>query len=223
MLVFRYANQATIIMESKKKVEQKLLSYQKRIFEETELWQKNLGTVLDVGCGRGDDARLFATWGNQVTGVDIATNPQWHIAKSANLNFLKSNGENLSFKDHSFDLVFSKDVLHHTSNPKKMLEEARRVCKKKGLIVFVEANRYNPITYFHMAKKLKHNHFTQKQFHKIVGDIFPEAMIGSFEAHYYPLIPVRAAKLLAILEIILPKFGFIKPLMSYNFFSIIKT
>lgn len=51
-------------------------------------------------------------------------------------------GENLPFKDGSFDLVVSFQVLEHTQNPKQVLYESIRVLKPGGYLYFVIPN-YN--------------------------------------------------------------------------------
>ena len=195
-----------------------LSHYFKRVFGETDLWEQNMGSVLDIGCGRGYEDALMASWGNKVIGTDIEESSEWKKQENENLKFEKANGEKLPYKDNSFDLVFSKDVLHHTANPKKMLEEAKRVCKKGGKVVFVEANRYNPIAYVHMTKSLGHQHFTQKQFISLVKSVFPNAKLGAFEAHFYPYLPGFALALLAKVEKIISRIRILNPILSYNYF-----
>ncbi len=195
-----------------------LSHYHKRVFGETGLQGKKFGRVLDIGCGRGFEDEILAKWGNKVLGVDIENSPEWKKIQSEKVRFLVKDGENTKLNNNSFDLVFSKDVLHHTPNPKKMLEEAKRVCKKNGIICFVEANRLNPISYFHMTKKLGHNHFTQKQFTQLVKSAFPNAKIGSFEAHFYPFLPSFLLNLLARTEFLVSHLPFFKKWLSYNYF-----
>ncbi|MFH1896443.1 MAG: class I SAM-dependent methyltransferase [bacterium] len=192
--------------------------YQKRVFEETNLWGKRYGRVLDIGCGEGREARLLASWGNKVTAVDVAKSKEWGQAPTGVI-FEIGNGEQLKFKDRSFDLVFSKDALHHTKNPKNMLLEAGRVCKKGGKVVFVEANRYNPISFLHMTHYLGHNHFTQKSFKQMVKPIFPKSQLGSFEAHYYPFLPPALLSFLAKVEQQVSKLPFLGRWFSYNYFT----
>ncbi len=49
----------------------------------------------------------------------------------------KGVGENISFPDNHFDVVFSTNVLEHVNDPKKVLAEAIRVCKPGGYIQIV--------------------------------------------------------------------------------------
>jgi ubiquinone/menaquinone biosynthesis C-methylase UbiE len=45
-----------------------------------------------------------------------------------------ARGESLPFADESFDVVYSANVLEHTENPEKVLEEAIRVLKPGGTL-----------------------------------------------------------------------------------------
>jgi SAM-dependent methyltransferase len=88
--------------------------------------------------------------------------------------------------DESFDVVHSKDSLHHMRSPERALAEYRRVLKPDGAALIVEANRYNPSFYLQMTLARKHQHFTRRRFRSLVAREFSEARVGAFEAHYVP-------------------------------------
>ena len=95
--------------------------------------------VLDDGCGGGRYSNAIATMGaKEVIGIDYGDQglkvAKLNYKKTKNLKFKKMNVLNLNFKDNTFDVVFSNGVLHHTTNYKKGIEEAVRVCKKGGKI-----------------------------------------------------------------------------------------
>jgi ubiquinone/menaquinone biosynthesis C-methylase UbiE len=140
--------------------------------------------LLDVGCGDGGVARLLRRRVAAVVAVDIQPNDDW--ADGPGLSFLVANGERLPFERASFDIVHSKDSLHHMESPEDALREYRRVLCPGGHALIVESNRYNPSFYVHMTRVLGHEHFTRKRFQALVRDVFPAARFGSFEAHYVP-------------------------------------
>jgi SAM-dependent methyltransferase len=112
--------------------------------------------VLEVGCGAGVDLARFARGGADVTGVDIASSAidlaranfahqrldgQFHVA----------NGEQLMFPDGSFDLVYAHGVVQYTSEPRRLVEECRRVLVPGGSAIF---QVYNRVSWLNALSKL---------------------------------------------------------------------
>jgi ubiquinone/menaquinone biosynthesis C-methylase UbiE len=171
-------------------------------------------SLLDTGCGNGGVARLLLQRVREVTAVDVEPFPTWHDAPG--LTFRVANAERLPFDDASFDLVHSKDSLHHMDSPALAIAEYRRVLKPRGTVLIVEANRFNPVFYPHMTLALGHQHFSRKRFRTLVRTAFPEARFGAFEAHYAPVLE-RLLALQHAAEETLERFPPFRPLLSYNF------
>ena len=89
-----------------------------------KMLSKNCKTVLDIGC---QDFTFYRKIKNScdVTLADF---------KPKHPGIRKENIENLSFKDNSFDCVIALEVLEHTKNPVKAMQELRRVAKKQIII-----------------------------------------------------------------------------------------
>ncbi len=172
--------------------------------------------VLDIGCGKGEDSSKFSKTAKRIVAVDIEKFPYWKIIKSNKIIFKVANAENLPFKSQTFDIVFSKDMLHHTPHPNKALKEMKRVCKKNGTAIIVEGNRYNPISFIHMTKMNGHEHFPQAKFKEMILDNFPNAQFYNFESHFIPFFGEQFLSLLFKLEDIIENFPFISPILSYN-------
>src|SRR5262249_14735036 len=116
----------------------------------------------------------------------------------------------------TFDVVHSKDSLHHMNSPERAVAEYRRVLKPGGTVLIVEGNRYNPIFYPHMTLALGHEHFTRARLRKLVSDVFPGARFGAFEAHYAPGLD-RLSSLQHAIEEGLERLPPFRSLLSYNF------
>lgn len=127
-----------------------------------------------------------------------------------------ANAEHLPFGDGEFDLIHSKDSLHHMDDPERALTECRRVLKPGGAALIVEANRYNPIFFVHMTKMLGHDHFSRKRFHTLVSSVFPVARFGSFEARFVPAAQ-RILKLQEATKNLLEWIPGYSGLVAYNF------
>jgi SAM-dependent methyltransferase len=102
--------------------------------------------VLEVGCGAGVDLARFARGGASVVGVDLSSS----AIDLARANFAQqkltgefhvADGEALPFEDNSFDLVFAHGVVQYTADPKRLVDECRRVLKPGGEAIFQVYNR----------------------------------------------------------------------------------
>ena len=112
--------------------------------------------VLEVGCGAGVDLARFARGGAAVTGIDIASS----AIDLARANFDQqglrgelhvANGEQLPFPDGSFDLVYAHGVVQYTSDPRRLVEECRRVLAPGGEAIF---QVYNRLSWLNALSKL---------------------------------------------------------------------
>lgn len=167
--------------------------YKRDIFKKLNFNFKKGKNILDVGCGDGSDGEIFEKkYGLDFYGIDVYKDK--NIGKLG-LKFKKAGIYKIPFKDNYFDYIFLHDVMHHIDEPKKRekrhmegLAELRRVCKKGGYVIIVDANRYNPLFYPHMVKMEGHDHFTQPYFRKIINKAFSqdEIKFKHFEVHAYP-------------------------------------
>ena len=93
---------------------------------------------LDIGCGSGGRTIALAHTGARSVGIDPVRDAvkasllRALLYSELNIDFLIGKGEDLSFKDESFDLVTSFYSLEHTRDMEKVISEARRVLKKGG-------------------------------------------------------------------------------------------
>ena len=172
--------------------------------------------LLDVGSGDGGVARLLRPRVAEVVAVDVESSEQWGDDEDG-IEFMVASGEELPFEDSEFDLIHSKDSLHHMDDPQKAIQEYRRVLRPGGgAALIVEANRYNPIFFVHMTKMLGHEHFPRRRFHELVRAGFPDATFGSFDAHFVP----QAERVLQVQEAFenaLERIPGVSRLISYNY------
>lgn len=141
-------------------------------------------TVLDLGCGVGNDLARFAKAGAIVTGIDLAE----HSIQLARDNFrfrglegefMQMNGEALSFPDNSFDAVFCHTVLHFTPDPAAMIAQIHRVLKPGGEGIIMTVNRRSWMNLLHKLMKVEIDHLDSPVFYQFTIDDF-RALLGKF-------------------------------------------
>ena len=127
-------NQYTLEFKAKK-IKQYLKLYNK-VYNNTK--------ILDIGVAGGELVNLYLT--NQcLIGIDIS---RTMINKAKKLlpgiSFIQKDGENLHFKDNTFDVTIFADSLYYMNNATFAINEASRVLKKNGLIILTSRNQlYN--------------------------------------------------------------------------------
>lgn len=126
----------------------------KRFFRDLDnlLNSIDINRALDVGCGEGYITKHLSELNNKIyiEGVD-ASEEILEIARELNqgVKFSKGSIYNLKYGHNSFDLVLAIEILEHLEEPKKAIEELKRV-SKKYVIVSVPNGPY-----FRMANMLR--------------------------------------------------------------------
>ncbi len=104
--------------------------------------------ILDVGCGQGKSlielSRRFAP--QQIIAVDADPDARQRAALSiaqcsVPVTFHHSNAAQLPLADHSVDMVFCHQTLHHIVAQEAALAEFYRVLKPGGVLLLAESTR----------------------------------------------------------------------------------
>jgi SAM-dependent methyltransferase len=94
--------------------------------------------VLEIGVGNGSHAQLLATYAGDFTGIDLteygvkSTTGRMNTFGLDKAKIIRMNAEDLQFESESFDFVWSWGVIHHSANPRRILQEIERVLKPGG-------------------------------------------------------------------------------------------
>lgn len=87
-------------------------------------------SVLDLGCGQGRDAFVFARRGMSVTGVDISPTGVKQMVAFADTNALRITGVVSNILEYDtdtrFDIIILDRTLHMLSNPKDRVDVVER-------------------------------------------------------------------------------------------------
>jgi DNA-binding transcriptional MerR regulator len=104
--------------------------------------------IADLGAGAGEYSLHYADLGYDITAVDLSPANieafQSKIKPEHKINLFQGDACSLpNLADQSFDMVLVFGPLYHLSNPEdrsRCIQEAKRICKKDGYILFTFIN-----------------------------------------------------------------------------------
>lgn len=109
-------------------------------------YQPNAKTILDIGSGNGISAVSLALKGYHVktiepnksdtVGAGAIKKLKAHYNLS-NLDIHEAFAEELKLPDENFDVVYTRQCMHHAYNLEKFVSEAARVSKKGGIFISI--------------------------------------------------------------------------------------
>jgi SAM-dependent methyltransferase len=163
--------------------------------------------VLDFGCGNGENGIFAAQQGADVIGIDIspegvdnANLNAEQMGVASNCKFVVMDGENMHFRDNTFDLAVEYGVLHHVDLDRAM-SELSRVLKPNGKMICVEALRHNPIIHYyrkktpHLRTQWEYEHILGVQDLDVVRCYFGEIDVRFFHLAALAAVPLRKTRL----------------------------
>lgn len=108
------------------------------IFSLLPLYLKNKNNlkILDAGCGTGMNMLKLSRYGD-VFGIDMSDEALKFCRFNGINNIRKASVESIPFKDNTFDMVTSFEVIYHkgVKDYNMAINEFHRVLKKDGLLV----------------------------------------------------------------------------------------
>lgn len=98
--------------------------------------------ILDFGCGWGNFLIYCLMNGYNAFGVDVSTTRSKYflfacdtikLNKTLKSRYIIYDGENLPFKENTFDIVIANQVLEHVEDIENTIKEIRRILKRNGI------------------------------------------------------------------------------------------
>lgn len=140
--------------------------YDQRLLEISDYLKKNKGlSILDVGCGVGNDSLYFAYCGANVLGIDIEKSrlacAKERISAEKKL-FRRKNRLNCIFENKNildiktpkkFDVIWMKETFHHLEPRDEILDKLNNITRKGGYLFISESNALNPFVQILLFKK----------------------------------------------------------------------
>lgn len=112
-------------------------------------WCLNAEHAVDIGCGEGELSMLLAQGCKQVTAIDLSPKMLNYVQGQAterglsNIHTAEGDVDNLPLASESCDLVFMSQVLHHSPQPAKAIQELSRILQPQGRFVLIDLMQHD--------------------------------------------------------------------------------
>lgn len=150
------------------------------------------GSILDIGCGRGDFLGLMAEKGWQVSGLDLDDRIAGH-GRRTGMDLRSGTIEDAGFPDERFNTITFWHVFEHLREPLRTLAECRRVLKDDGLLVVAIPDvastqaRLTGKEWFHLDPPYHLYHYSHENIKTLLSKAgFEVVHIGHFSLEYGP-------------------------------------
>lgn len=108
--------------------------------------ERNLGEVVEFGCGTGFFTKAIVKNANSVFATDLSDEmleqARVQLRGYKNVTVKKAACENISFPSKKFDTVVFVNVIHFIKNPCACLKESYRMLKDGGLLILADFTGY---------------------------------------------------------------------------------
>ena len=99
-------------------------------------------TILDGGCGHSAPTLAgLRSSGARLIGIDRVP-----LAPQEGLELIEGDLAGIPLPDHSVDLLYSRSVMEHVTDPEAVYAEAWRILKPGGRWIFLTANRWDYVS-----------------------------------------------------------------------------
>jgi 2-polyprenyl-3-methyl-5-hydroxy-6-metoxy-1,4-benzoquinol methylase len=105
---------------------------------------RQLGRILDVGCGSGQFLKAASAQGWAAYGTEIASGTFEQLS-ALGIRYHEGELHEANFDAGSFDVVYCSEVIEHVLDPRLLLHEIHRIVRNGGLVYLTTPN-YNSLT-----------------------------------------------------------------------------
>ena len=129
----------------------------------------NTGSILDIGCNRGEFLSLFKNHEWTRYGIE-PSKPAFEIAKKAGLITRRITFDEVNYKDTKFDVISIISVLEHLYSPLKALLKIRGLLKHNGYLFLEVPDLLAKTDGLPELDTFEHlSHFTQDTLHQVLN------------------------------------------------------
>ena len=108
--------------------------------------EKELGDVVEFGCGTGYFTKAIAKNARQIIATDVSTEmlgvAKRELKDHRNITFRVANCKATNFPDKEFDAVLMVNLLHVIKEPSCAMDESYRILKDNGSLIIIDLTGY---------------------------------------------------------------------------------
>ncbi|MBB3836422.1 2-polyprenyl-3-methyl-5-hydroxy-6-metoxy-1,4-benzoquinol methylase [Runella defluvii] len=99
-------------------------------------------SILDIGCGFGDNARILARDGRNIDGITLSEEEARNAGMYLNNVYIHNleNGLPLEIAQNKYDIVICSHVIEHIAYPEKLLSDVREILSHNGKLIIALPN-----------------------------------------------------------------------------------
>jgi ubiquinone/menaquinone biosynthesis C-methylase UbiE len=101
---------------------------------------KNLGKVLDVGCGTGALMDQLQACSEELLGVDISPGALNYCSLRGHKNLLLTDASHTALPSAYFDVITAIGIIEHLEDDEAFLVEMKRILKPGGIIILLTSS-----------------------------------------------------------------------------------
>jgi ubiquinone/menaquinone biosynthesis C-methylase UbiE len=108
--------------------------------------ERDLGELIELGCGAGFYTKFLAANASHVMATDLSDEmlavARTQLKDLQNVTVAKADCGKTNFPDGKFDSAFMANLIHIIENPSTTLQESYRILKDGGLLLIVDFTGY---------------------------------------------------------------------------------
>ncbi len=98
--------------------------------------------IRGLKCGTGHFSRWAYERGANVISIDLGPQLLKKVSKKCKSELVVASALDIPFKENTFDLIVCSEVIEHTPDPFKAIEELYRILKPGGTLALTVPNRF---------------------------------------------------------------------------------
>lgn len=117
--------------------------YKRMLSRYTPLESDSIHSIVEVGCGPGYLLGMMEGWFPRAKIIGLDYDPRLideASERTAQVKLIRGNAEDLPFADAEFLVFISLHLIEHLYHPERMIDEAYRMLKSDGVLIFATPN-----------------------------------------------------------------------------------